>query len=167
MVTTCIDTSIDSNKDSPNTTLNNTSVTNGNHILCHYVYPNGKRCGCYHMKDSLYCINHNPDIDQGEVISKGLISSYSPQQIVNDPVCVKTFLGRLIVDTLSGKVKPITCNAVVNACDKVLKTIQIADVDTKLQSIIDRMNSSQGYKQIQDMDCLDIEEDDDKDKEKG
>ena len=125
---------------------------------CVYIYPDNHRCRAYRLRDSLYCINHDPDIDRTEIQTRNLPSHIVPDEITQSPVHVKKFLGRLIVDTLRGKVKPMTCNAITNATDKVLKCIQYSDLDTKMTALLNQLQGSRDQIHIQDMDCFTVDE---------
>lgn len=140
--------------------MNDVNNIEANDNKCHFIKPNGTRCKAYRLKDQLFCYLHaGGDMHQGGTVKA--------DEIIENPVCMKKFIGKVMMDTLKGKVAPMVANSVFVGADKALKCMQLSDIDAKMDRLMAQLQGDQGYVLAQDMDCLDIEPESDKNESKA
>ena len=125
---------------------------------CSFIMPDGNRCGGYQITDSIYCHVHS-----GGKPAK----STTAESIIKSPMHVLTYIGSLVKKAENGTLEPNIVNCITNALDKALKCQQIINVESRLKEIMAQLQGDQGYVLAQDMDCLDIEPEEDRNESKA
>lgn len=111
---------------------------------CEFIKQNGEQCGAYAGENSVYCISHNPemqDVKRAAVQKGGAAENYQKLNLeltpftIDSPSDVSSAVVQTINELRSGKVPPKIANTIGYLLGIALKAFEVAEIDRKIEAI--------------------------------